>query len=341
MSGRSLPGSAAVSWGRRATCPPAVTPRTRCSRFATRAPPRASSPAQRGRCVDSAGIVPRAGMTGVLMRWVATAVAVASVFLAAATTAPAAGRCGDPGARPWCNTSLSPDRRAGLLLDALTQNEKISLLAGDDAFGVSGAEHSHTGTSDGVPRVGLPPVYYSDGPVGPRQGKTTAMPIPMALAATFDPAAAHDHGATIASEARSKGNDVVFAPTVNIMRTPLGGRTFEAYGEDPFLVSRMAVGWIRGAQSQGVIANVKHYAANNQEGASAAADESRPDQPLGPPGTSGNRLTVDSVVDERTLREGYLPQFEAAVKEANVGSVMCSYNRLNGQYACQNEHLLN
>ncbi|MFL5840739.1 MAG: beta-glucosidase family protein, partial [Thermoleophilaceae bacterium] len=143
------------------------------------------------------------------------------------------------------------------------------------------------------------------------------------------------------NEVKSKGNDVVFAPTVNIMRTPLGGRTFEGYGEDPYLVGRMAVGWIDGAQSQGVIGDVKHFAANNQEGQSAAANANGPGQPLGPPPNSGGRMTVNAVVDERTLREVYLPQFEAAVKEAHVGSVMCSYNRLNGQYACENEELLN
>jgi beta-glucosidase len=254
------------------------------------------------------------------------------------SSAAASGRCGN---HPWCDTSLSPDVRADLLIQALTQDEKVSLLAGDDPFGVGGGEHAHTGTSNGVPRLDLPTTYYSDGPVGPRQGKSTAMPIPMALAATFDPGLASLHGGTIANEARSKGNDVVFAPTVNVMRTPLNGRTFEAYGEDPFLVSRLTVGWIRGAQAQGVIANVKHYAANNQEGdAGALAGGSAPGQPLGPPGTQGNRLTVNAQVDERTLREIYLPQFEAAVKEANVGSVMCSYNRLNGQYACENTHLL-
>jgi beta-glucosidase len=89
--------------------------------------------------------------------------------------------------------------------------------------------------------VGLPPTYYSDGPVGPRQGKTTALPIPMALAATFDRALARAHGEVVANEARSKGNDVIFAPTVNMMRTPRGGRTFEGYGEDPYLVARTAV----------------------------------------------------------------------------------------------------
>jgi beta-glucosidase len=257
---------------------------------------------------------------------------------ASASSAGAAGRCGD---HPWCDTSLSPDARADLLLDALTRDEKIELLAGDEQFGVAGGAHNHTGTSDGIPRLDVPTTYYSDGPVGPRQGSSTAMPIPMALAATFDPAMARRHGETIASEARAKGNDVVFAPTVNVMRTPLNGRTFEAYGEDPFLVSRLTVGWIEGAQSTGVIANVKHYAANNQEGnAGPAAGASGPGQPLGPPASQGNRLTVNSIVDERTLREVYLPQFEAAVKEANVGSVMCSYNRLNGQYACENKHLL-
>jgi beta-glucosidase len=255
-----------------------------------------------------------------------------------ASTALAAGRCGS---HPWCDTSLLPDARAGLLLGALTQDEKVSLLAGDDPFGVGGGAHSHTGTSNGVPRIGLPTTYYSDGPVGPRQGSSTAMPVPMALAATFDPSLAFRHGATIANEVRSKGNDVVFAPTVNIMRTPRGGRTFEAYGEDPFLVSRLTVGWIKGAQSTGVIANVKHYAANNQEGdAGPAANQSAPGHPIGPPPGQGDRFTVNAKVDERTLREIYLQQFEAAVKEAKVGSVMCSYNKVGGQYACENKHLL-
>src|SRR4051794_13881203 len=213
-------------------------------------------------------------------RIAATAAAIA--VLAVPGAAHGAGRCGDPAQRPWCDTSLSPDARAGLLLGALTQDEKIALLAGDDPFGVGGGADSHTGTSDGVERVGLPTTYYSDGPVGVRQGQATAMPVPMAVAAAFDPATAALHGGTIANEARNKGNDVVFAPTVNIMRTPLGGRTFEGYGEDPFLVSNTAVQWIKGAQEQGVIANVQHFAANNQEGQSPASQDTRPGQPLGP-----------------------------------------------------------
>src|SRR5213593_394556 len=112
---------------------------------------------------------------------------VAAAAAIGATSAQAAGRCGS---HPWCNTSLSPDQRAGLLLGALTQDEKISLLAGDDLFGVGGGAHSHTGTSDGVPRVDLPTIYYTDGPMGVRSGMATAMPAPLGIAATWDPALA-------------------------------------------------------------------------------------------------------------------------------------------------------
>ncbi len=258
--------------------------------------------------------------------------AVGLIVLTLPSVAGAAGRCGS---HPWCDTALSPDQRAGLLMGALTRDEKIGLLGGDDLFGVAGGQGTHTGTSNGVPRVDLPTTYYSDGPVGPRSGQATSMPAPMALASTFDRALAHAHGSLVGNEVKAKGNDVVFAPTVNIMRTPAGGRTFESYGEDPFLQSRLGVGWIKGAQSQGVIGNVKHYAVNNQEGQGA----SFPGAPVGA-GVEGSRLTVDERVDERTLREIYLPHFEAAVKEAGVGSVMCSYPRVNGQYACESKHLL-
>jgi beta-glucosidase len=268
------------------------------------------------------------------------AASVAAVALAlSGGTAAAAGRCGDVAQRPWCNTSLSPDARAGSLLGALTNDEKISLLGGDDLFGVSGGAHTHTGTSTGVDRVGLPTVYFSDGPVGPRQGPATAMPTPMGLAATFDRTLAFHYGEVVANEVRSKGNDVVFAPTVNIMRTPLNGRTFEAFGEDPFLDAQTTIRWIQGAQSQGVIANVKHYAANNQEGQDPTGRTGMPGSVLGA-GLVGLRYLSNSVMDERTLREIYLPHFEAAIKQGKAGSVMCSYNLLNGQYACENTHLL-
>jgi beta-glucosidase len=221
---------------------------------------------------------------------------------------------------------LDPNTRAGLLLAELTLDEKISLLAGDELVGAFGGEDAHTGTSEGIDRVGIPTIYYSDGPVGPRQGKATAMPAPMAVAATFDPRVARRHGRVIGNEAKLKGNDVVFAPTVNIMRTPLNGRTFEGYGEDPYLAAGTAVGWIRGLESEGVIGNVKHYAVNNQEG-----------QVTG----EGFRGLLKVNVGDRALREIYLPAFEASVKKADVGSVMCAYPRVNGQFACENQHLLN
>jgi beta-glucosidase len=261
-----------------------------------------------------------------------------STFAAAAAllilAAPAAaGPCTQRTGRPWCDASLSPDKRAGLLLKVLTQDEKISLLAGTGADG-------HTGATVAVDRVGLPKSYNTDGPVGVRQGSATALPTPMAEAATFDPEMARLHGQTIGNEARNKGNDGVLAPTVNLMRTPLNGRTFEAFGEDPWLVTRLTVAWIEGAQSQGVYATVKHFAANNQEGVDPTGETAAGQLPIGV-SAEGSRHFENSIVDERTLREIYLPQFEAAVKEARSGSIMCSYNRLNSQYACAHDELLN
>jgi beta-glucosidase len=246
--------------------------------------------------------------------------AAASVLIALA--APAAGAAGRCGQHPWCDTTLSPDRRAELVLAELTLPEKQQLLWGDDQFGVANPPGGqfHTGTNDGVPRLDIPTLYFSDGPVGPRQGAgATSMPAPLGLAASFDPALARAAGSLVADEVKAKGNDVVFAPTVNIMRNPRAGRTFEAYGEDTYLAARQAVGWIKGAQSRGVIAEVKHFAANNQE---------------------KDRMQIDERIDERTLREIYLPQFEAAVKEGGSGTVMCAYNQVNSQFACENNHLL-
>jgi beta-glucosidase len=264
-------------------------------------------------------------------------VAAVAVLAALAPGAGAAGRCG---AHPWCDTHLSPDRRADLLLAALTDAEKVSLLGGDDIGGVAGGAHAHTGTQNGVPRLEVPTVLYTDGPQGPRQGKTTGLPAPLALAATWDPRMAARYGDVVAQEASSKGNDVVYGPVVNIMRTPLGGRTFEGYGEDPLLVARTAVAWIRALQARGVIADVKHFAGNNQEGYSPDANRSRPGQPVGPAPTEGSRLLVNARIDDRTLREVYLPAFEAAVRDGGAGTVMCAYNKVNGAYSCQNEPLL-
>jgi beta-glucosidase len=257
----------------------------------------------------------------------------AAATATAASASADAGPCADPAGRAWCDASRSADERAGLLLGALTQDEKLSLLAGDQNA------NGHTGATPAIPRLGIPQSYNTDGPVGVRQGQATAMPAPMALGATFDPGLARLYGAVLGNEARAKGNDGLLGPTINIMRTPLNGRTFEAFGEDPFLVARTAAAWVRGAQAEGVYATPKHFAANNQEG----VDETGK---LGSPGAGGvglgqvnTRYEKNSVVDERTLREIYLPQFEAAVA-VGAGSVMCSYNRLNGPWACADDTLL-
>jgi beta-glucosidase len=247
----------------------------------------------------------------------------------------AADQCGS---HPWCNPSLSPDQRAQMLLDSLTEDQKISLLAGDDVRGVTGAPGTHTGTADGVPGL-VPQVHFTDGTAGIRQGQATALPVELAVAATFDPALARLDGAVLGNEAKGKGNDVFYGPTLTIMRTPLAGRTFQGLGEDPFLAARQGVGLIEGIQSEGVIADANIYLANNQEGEDPSGLLGRPTLPLGA-ATIGSRYTVNAIVDDRALHEIYMPPFEAAVREAHVGTVMCAYNRVNGAYNCENRQLL-
>ncbi len=254
------------------------------------------------------------------MSWrAATLVAVAATF-ALPVGAQAAGRCGD---HPWCDRSKSADARAGLLLPQLTLDEKLELMGGD----VDGILHPETSSStvNGIARLDVPPLTVNDGPGGIRQGigpesrPATALPAPLALGASFDLDLAARYARVIAAEAKARGHDLVLGPTVNLVRDPRGGRTFESYGEDPRLLSDFAVAWIRALQGAGVIGDVKHYAANNQE---------------------TGRFTVDEIIDERTLREIYLPHFEAAVKRAHVGTVMTAYNKVNGAYMGANRPLI-
>jgi beta-glucosidase len=161
----------------------------------------------------------------------------------------------------------------------------------------------------------------ADGPLGVRNyGKATAFPGGIAFAAAWNKDLTRTYGEMIGKEARSKGVHMMLSPGVNIYRAPMCGRNFEYYGEDPYLASRMVVAYINGVQSQEVVATVKHYAANNEE---------------------YDRHTVSSDVDERTLREIYLPTFRAAVEEAHVGALMTSYNLINGVHASQHQHLIN
>ncbi|MGE5126218.1 MAG: glycoside hydrolase family 3 protein [Betaproteobacteria bacterium] len=224
-----------------------------------------------------------------------------SVALAAALAALA------PVLGPAQSQDAAVDPRVEQLLKQLGPDEKIALLSG------TGFDTRPVG------RLGVGGLHMSDGPVGVRTGTATAWPASISTAATFDPELVERIGAAIARETKAKGKNVILGPCVNIQREPQGGRNFEGYGEDPHLASRMAVAYVRGVQREGVAATVKHYALNNQE---------------------TQRDTIDVRADERTIREIYLPHFEAAVKEAGVQAVMCSYNKLNGPWACENPWLL-
>jgi len=183
-------------------------------------------------------------------------------------------------------------------LRTLSLDEKIDLLGGS-GFGTTA-----------IPRANIPVFHMSDGPAGVRSpSPSTAFAGGIGLAATWDPALARETGVQMGRDARARGIKFLLAPAVNIYRSPLNGRNFEYYGEDPLLGARIAVELINGIQTQNVSATIKHFAANNSEFA---------------------RHTSDSVVDERTLREIYLPIFESAVREARTGAVMSSYNLLNG-----------
>jgi beta-glucosidase len=239
-------------------------------------------------------------------------------------------RCGDPASRPWCDTSLTPAARADLLLGEMTLVQKLSLLAGDNIIAAATGD-PYAGISEGLPELGLPDLRMSDGPVGVRGSEATAFPTPLSLASSFDPRLAYRTGKAVANEVRHKGNDLLHAPVLDIVRNPLAGRTFETYGEDPYLAERLGVEWIRGVQTEGIMANVKHYAMNTQEGQIGL-----------PPITSlvGGRQLINHLVDERTLREMHLQPFEAAVREADVASFMCAYGFVNGPAACGSHYLL-
>ena len=240
--------------------------------------------------------------------------------------------CGDPAERPWCDTTIAPEERTTLLLDELTLDEKLSLMAGDNLISaLTGLPAA--GVSDGVPRVGLNTVYYSDGPLGVREGKATAFPSSLAVASSFNPELAHAVGKAIGNEVKNKGNDVVHAPTLDVVRIYTSGRVFETFGEDPYLVSQMGLEWMQGVESEGVIANAKHYGVYTQEGLIGV-----PYLPLS--GVIGSRFLYNAVIGERAMREIYLRPFEVLVKQGGLDSIMCSYNYVNGDAACGSKYLL-
>ena len=202
------------------------------------------------------------------------------------------------------------EKRVDSLLSQMTLDEKIEMIGGINDF------FTHP-----IPRLGIPSLKMSDGPMGVHDyGLTTAYPAGIAVAASWDVDLAKRFGVAMGQDARARGVHFILGPGMNIYRAPMNGRNFEYFGEDPFLASRMAVAVIQGMQSQRVIATAKHFAGNNSEFA---------------------RMTLSSDIDERALREIYLPAFEASVKEGHVGAVMDAYNLVNGSYMTQNVHLNN
>lgn len=227
---------------------------------------------------------------------------VAAVFVAHSTVVLA-----QPARTQASNTDT--ERRIDSLLSRMTLAEKIGLIAGRTGFDIPG-----------LPRLGIPTLNVADSPFGVRAvGPSTLYAGGINLAATWNPDIANRVGVQLGRDARSRGRQYSLGPGVNLYRAPLNGRNFEYYGEDPFLGSRIVVGYINGVQSQGVSTTVKHFLGNNSE---------------------YERNTTDSRIDERTLREMYLPIFEAAVKEAKTGAVMSSYNLTNGSYMTENRRLV-
>ena len=209
--------------------------------------------------------------------------------------------------------ALDPDpsieKKINDIIKQMTLEEKANMLGGDTtAF-----------DSKPLPRLGIPALRMTDGPNGVRWGKSTAFPVGVCLASTWDTSLVYQMAQALGRETKAQGRNVLLGPCVNIHRDPRAGRNFESYGEDPYLAARTAVSYIKGLQSENIIATVKHFACNNQE---------------------FERNSIDARIDERTIREIYFPAFKAAIQEGESWSVMSAYNRLNGHYASSNTWLL-
>lgn len=232
---------------------------------------------------------------------------------------------------PWMNTSLSPDERASMVVKEMTLDEKISMLHGTGMVGLSPmsplAIHSNGGAGyvPATPRLGIPAIQMSDAAYGVRSSGengrySTALPSDIAGAATWDLNGAYEYGALIGRELRAQGFNMTLGGGVNLTREPRNGRTFEYLGEDPVLAGKMVASVMKGLQAQHVIGDIKHYALNDQE---------------------SGRNAVNITIDRRAARESDLLAFEIGLQETDIAAVMCSYNRLDGDYACENKYLLN
>jgi beta-glucosidase len=232
---------------------------------------------------------------------------------------------------PWMNSSLSPEERAGMVLKQMTLEEKISLLHGN------GMEHAPqwqmplthisnggAGYVEGVKRLGIPPLFISDAAYGIRDSGangrySTALPSSLAAASSWDTQGACDYGALIGRELRAQGFNMTLGGGVNLTREPRNGRTFEYAGEDPLLAGTMVGNLMKCEQAEHVIGDIKHYVLNDQE---------------------TGRNVVNAIISKRALQQTDLLAFHIGIQIANPGAVMCSYNRINGDYACENTYIL-
>lgn len=231
---------------------------------------------------------------------------------------------------PWMNTSLSPDDRADLVMKEMTLDEKIALLHGvgmptdEPVTPENAASNRGVGYVVGVPRLGIPGIDMSDAAYGVRSSGvngrySTALPANVAAAASWDLNAAYEYGKLIGTELRAQGYNMSLGGGVDLTREPRNGRTFEYLGEDPVLAGNLVAKLIQGTQSQNVIGDIKHYAFNDQE---------------------TGRGFVNVTIDKRAAHESDLLAFEIGVEKGKPAAVMCSYNRVNGDFSCENEWLL-
>src|SRR3954447_16650890 len=245
----------------------------------------------------------------------ALCVAAAAIAAALTTQAPAQSspQC------PWMSRSLSPEERATKLVAAMTVDQKIQMLYQAQPVW---AHYGVAGYVPGQPDLCIPDLVLNDAGqgVGDHEINTVAFPAPKAQASSWDPALMRTFGRALGWEALHKGINVQLAPGIEIDRIPVNGRNFEYLSEDPYFAGQGAAALVKGIQDEHVVATVKHYIANSQE---------------------NNRMTDSSDVDDRTLHELYAAPYEAAVRQGHTGSVMCSYNRINGTYACENANTLN
>jgi beta-glucosidase len=233
--------------------------------------------------------------------------------------------------QPWMNTHLSPENRAELVLKQMTLDEKIALLHGNGMAHASqwqmpltSISNGGAGYVEGVPRLGIPPIFISDAAYGVRDSGangrySTALPSTLAAASSWDLRGACEYGALIGRELRAQGFNMSLGGGVNITREPRNGRTFEYAGEDPLLAGKMVGNLMKCEQAQHVIGDIKHFAINDQE---------------------TGRNIVNAIISRRAMQESDLLAFHVGIKIANPGAVMCSYNRINGDYACENTYTL-